>query len=72
MKAVRATISSHPEMQLKINESLKPVVDLVDLLNSRFQRMKLKERKFQVADVASDAKMESVFDEVKTIDISCS
>ena len=34
VKAVRATISSHPEMQLKIDESLKPVVDL---LNSRFQ-----------------------------------
>ena len=54
-------------MQLKIEESLKPVIEL---LNNRYERMKLKERKFRTADVASETEMESVFDEVKTIDTS--
>ena len=67
VKAVRETIKGHPEMQQKIDESLKPVLDL---LNNRFQRMKLKERQFRAADVATEAEMESVFDEVKTIDAS--
>ena len=65
VKAVRDTIKRHPEMQLKIDKSLKPVIDL---LNNQFERMKLKQRQFGSADVATEAEMESVFDKVKTID----
>ena len=65
VKAVRETIRCHPEMQLKIDESVKPVIDL---LNNRFERMKLKQRQFKSADVATEAEMESVFEEVKIID----
>ena len=64
---IRETIKRHPAMQLKIDESLKPVIDL---LNNRFEQMKLKQCQFRSADVATEAEMESVSDEVKTIDVS--
>lgn len=67
MKAVRDVIKSHPEMKSKIEDSLKPVTDLLD---ERFQRMKLKERQFKSATVATDNEMESMFEEVKTVDSS--
>ena len=65
VKAVRETIRRHPEMQMKIDASIKPVVDL---LNNRFEQMKLKQHQFRSADVATEAEMGSVFEEVKTID----
>jgi len=67
MKAVRDVIKSHPEMKSKIEDSLKPVTDLLD---ERFQRMKLKERQFKSDTVATDNEMESMFEEVKTVDSS--
>ncbi len=66
VKAVRETIKRHPEMHLKI-ESLQPVLDL---LSTRFDRIKLKQRQFRAAHVVTEAEMESVFDEVNTIDVS--
>lgn len=66
MKAVRDVIKSHPEMKSKIEDSLKPVTDL----DERFQRMKLKERQFKSDTVATDNEMESMFEEVKTVDSS--
>ena len=67
MKAVRDVIKSHSEMKSKIEDSLKPVTDLLD---ERFQWMKLKERQFKSATVATDNEMESMFEEVKTVDSS--
>ena len=67
VKAVQDVIKSHPEMKSKVEGSLKPVTDLLD---ERFQRMKLKERQFKSAAVATDNEMESMFEEVKTVDSS--
>ena len=67
VKAVRDVIKSHPEMKSKVEGSLKPVTDLLD---ERFQRMKLKERQFKSAAVATDNEMESMFEEVKNVDSS--
>ena len=67
MKAVRDVIKSHSEMKSKIEDSLKPVTDLLD---ERFQWMKLKERQFKSDTVATDNEMESMFEEVKTVDSS--
>lgn len=67
MQAVWETINSHPGVHLKVEESLKPVLDFLD---HRFQRMKLKECHFRAADVATESGMESMFEEVKTIDAS--
>ena len=67
VKAVCEITKHHPEMQLKIDESLKLVIDL---LNNWFEPMKLKQHQFRSADVATEAEMESVFGEVNTIDAS--
>ena len=52
------------------NDFLLKIKPVIDLLNNRFERMKLKQRQFRSADVATEAEMESVFEEVKTIDAS--
>ena len=67
VKAVRDVIKSHPEMKSKVEGSLKPVTDLLD---ERFQQMKLKERQFKSAAVATDNEMESMFEEFKNVDSS--
>ena len=63
-----STIILH-ELWLKIDGSLKLIVDI---LNIWFEWMKLKEHKFQAADVhvAFDTETENVFEEVRTIDTS--
>ena len=57
MQAVRNTISAQPRLHAKIEESLKPVLDL---LNSRFQLMKLKDRHFKTAEVATSTEIDTL------------
>lgn len=67
MQAVRDVIKSHPAMKQKVGDSLKPVTDLLD---QRFQGMKLKECPFKVADVATVSEMDRMFEEIKIVDSS--
>ena len=54
-------------MKQQIEDSLEPITDLLD---QRFQHMKLKEHHFKAADVATESEMDGMFEEVKTIDSS--
>ena len=42
----------------------------MNLLDQRFQQTKLKECHFNAADVATESEMDSMFEEVKTVDSS--
>ena len=69
VKELRSHIVTHPNLGEDIGQSLQPVIDL---LNARFQQMKLKEHHFKAGDVASEEQIQSVFDEVHAIDPSIS
>ena len=69
VKAVRSRLESSPEMKQKVNDSLQPVISL---LNDRFNRMKLKGRHFKTVEAAGENQIESIFGEVQTIDASVS
>lgn len=67
IKAVRSEIEFCPELKDKVSESL---LSVINLLNGRFERMKLKDRRFKVTEAADEKEMESIFDEVLAIDAS--
>ena len=69
LKAVRSEIDANPGLATKVNDSVQPVIDL---LNGRFCRMKLKEKVYKAAKVASSVDMETMFSEVSIIDSSLS
>ena len=62
MKEVRAQISAHPSLAAGLNESLQPVLDLLD---SRFKQLQLKGRHFKTGHVALEAEVEDIFDEIR-------
>ena len=69
VKAVRSRLESSPEVKQKVNDSLQPVISL---LNDRFNRMKLKGRHFKTVEAAGENQIESIFGRVQTIDASVS
>ena len=69
LKDVRSEIDASPGLGVKVNNSLQPVIDL---LNGRFSRMKLKEKPFKSVMVANSMDMETMFSEVSIIDSSLS
>ena len=64
VKELRSHVVTHPNLGEEIGQSLQPVTDL---LNARFQQMKLKDHHFKAGDVASEEQIQSVFDEVHAI-----
>lgn len=61
MQAIHDAISSNSELESQVNKSLDPVLEL---LNKRFERMKLKDCNFRAAAVATKCEMEDMFEEV--------
>ena len=58
-------LQRNPELEVEIQKSMKSPLELV---NSQFQRMKLKDRSLKVAEAATKKKMDDVVEKVKNID----
>ena len=67
MHMIRRLIEKHPELQPQIDATLKPVQEL---LSNRFERMKLRDRNFKSCEVATEAEISNIFDEIKSIDMT--
>lgn len=65
MSDLRDCISRHPTAKPALTESLKPVIDTV---NDRFARLKLKDNSFVVSTKATDEEIRQSVDELKSID----